>query len=79
MCVCVCVCEIDKLSYIKIFINVLKLITKIFTHIDFCKVNMNYMWNDIYTCYVEWYMPTLLSSSKDTSSWVLWILIHIYL
>ena len=39
-----------------------------FTHINFCKVNMNYMWNDIYTCYVEWYMPTMLSSSIDTFS-----------
>ena len=26
------------------------------------------MWNDIYTCYVEWYMLTMLSSSIDTFS-----------
>ena len=42
---------------------------KIFIHINFCKVNMNYMWNDIHTCYVEWYMSTMLSSSRDTFSW----------
>ena len=50
----------------KIYIIVWHMITKMFTHINLCKVNMNYMWNYIYTCYVEWYMLTMLSSSIDT-------------
>ena len=48
--------------------NVSHMMTKIFTNMNFYKVNMNYMWNDIYTCYVEWYMPTVLSSVKETVS-----------
>ena len=37
-----------------------------FTHIHLCKANMNYMSHNIYTCYVEWYMFTVLSSSIHT-------------
>ena len=42
------------------------MITKMFTHIYLCKVNINYMSNDIYTCYVQLYMPTMFSSSIHT-------------
>ena len=42
--------------------------TKIFTYMNFYTVNMNYLWNDIYTYYVEWYIPTVLSSAKQTVS-----------
>ena len=61
-------CEIDKLSYIKIHMNVSYVMTNIFTYMNFYTVNMNYLWNDIYTYYVEWYIPTMLSSSKQTVS-----------
>ena len=44
------------------------MMTKIFTYMNFYTVNMNYLWNDIYTYYVEWYIPTVLSSSKQTVS-----------
>ena len=44
------------------------MITKICTHMNFCKVHINYIWNDIYTCHVKWYIPTRLSSATDTVS-----------
>ena len=41
---------------------------------------MNYMWNDIYTCYVKRYMPTMLSSShRHFFMVVLYIPIQMYL
>ena len=61
-------CEIDKLSYIKIHVNVSYMMIKIFTYMNFYTVNMNYLWNDIYTYSVEWYIPAVLSSSKQTVS-----------
>ena len=54
--------------YKEIHMNVLYMMTKKFTYINFYIVNMNYLWNDMYTYYVEWYMPTMLSSSTHTVS-----------
>ena len=45
--------------------NVSYAMIKIFTYMNFYTVNMNYLWNDIYTYSVEWYIPTVLSSSKQ--------------
>ena len=52
----------------KIYMNVSYMMTKIFTYMNFYTVNMNYLWNDISTYYVEWYIPTVLSSCKQTVS-----------
>ena len=54
--------------YKEIHINVSYMMTKTFTYINFYRVNMNYLWNDIYTYSVEWYILTMLSSSKQTVS-----------
>ena len=58
--------------------NVSYMMTKTFTYINFYRVNMNYLWNDIYTYSVQWYIPTMLSSSKQTiSGHLLYALPHV--
>ena len=42
--------------------------TKVFTYMNFYTVDMNYLCNDIYTYYVELYIPTVLSPAKQTVS-----------
>ena len=54
--------------YKKIHRNVSYVMIKIFTYMNFYTVNMNYLWNDIYAYSVEWYIPTILWSSKQTVS-----------
>ena len=59
-------CEIHKLSYIKNTYECLICDDNNIYIYEFYTVNMNYLWNDIYTYSVEWYIPTVLSSSTQT-------------